>query len=81
MYNANGKIESINTLLFGIQSGIWTKSMSNELGRLAQGNIHGVTAIDTIDFIFKYEALLVNLLLMPMLCVTTTPLKTEIYSI
>ena len=26
-----------------------------ELGRLAQGNIHGVLATDTIDFIYKSD--------------------------
>ena len=29
--------------------------MSNEWGRLAQGNKHGVTSTDTIDFIHKHE--------------------------
>ena len=29
--------------------------MSNEIGRLAQGNDHGVTSIDTIDSIHKRE--------------------------
>ena len=30
---------------------VWTRSMSNEIGRLAQGNQDGVTATDTISFI------------------------------
>jgi hypothetical protein len=30
-------------------------NLSNEIGRLAQGNIHGVKATDTIDFISKKE--------------------------
>ena len=55
VFNNNGKKETINTLLFGHDSKIWTRSMSNELGRLAQGNIYGVTATDTIDFIFKHD--------------------------
>ena len=29
--------------------------MSNEIGRLAQGNDRGVKLTDTIDFIFKNE--------------------------
>ena len=36
-------------------SSIWNKSLSNEWGRLAQGNIHGVRSTDTIDFILKKE--------------------------
>ena len=55
VYNTDGKKETINTLLFGLDSKIWTRSMSNELGRLAQGNIYGVTATDTIYFIFKHD--------------------------
>ena len=30
---------------------VWTRSMSNEIGRLSQGNKYGVTATDTISFI------------------------------
>ena len=55
MFNKNGKKETINTLLFGHDSKIWTRSMSDELRRLAQGNIYGVKATDTIDFIFKHD--------------------------
>ena len=33
----------------------WNKALSNEFGRLAQGNIHGVTHTDTIDFILKHD--------------------------
>ena len=32
---------------------VWTKAMSNEMGRLAQGNIHNVKYTDTIEFIPK----------------------------
>ena len=32
-----------------------TRSLSNEWGRLAQGNKYGVQSTDTIDFIFKHE--------------------------
>ena len=34
---------------------IWTKILSNEWGRLAQGNKHSVSATDTIEFIHKHE--------------------------
>ena len=30
---------------------VWIRSMSNKIGRLAQGNQYGVTATDTISFI------------------------------
>ena len=42
-------------MLKGPNSSIWNKSLSNEWGRLAQGNIHGVRSTDTIDFILKKE--------------------------
>jgi hypothetical protein len=50
-----GKKETIDTLLRGDENEKWTKSLSNEWGRLAQGNIHGVKATDTIDFIARSE--------------------------
>ena len=34
---------------------IWTKSLSNEWGRLDQGNIHGVSSTDIIYFIYQHE--------------------------
>ena len=50
-----GKKETIDTLLRGDENAKWTKSLSNEWGRLAQGNIHGVKATDTIDFIARSD--------------------------
>ena len=34
---------------------IWENILSNEWGRLAQGNTHGARATDTIDFIHQHE--------------------------
>ena len=53
-YNKTGKRETIETLLKGDMSDIWKNSVSNEFGRLTQGNKHGVTFTDTMDFIFKH---------------------------
>lgn len=50
IYNKNGKKETIDSLRRQFPD-IWDKSLSNEWGRLAQGNIHGVLATDTIEFI------------------------------
>jgi hypothetical protein len=55
IYDANGKRQTVDQLLHGPNSIIWNKSMSNELGRLAQGNDVGIKATDTIDFIYKNE--------------------------
>jgi hypothetical protein len=55
IYNKNGKKETIDSLLRGPNKEVWKKAVSNEFGRLAQGNIFGVTATDTIDFIHKHE--------------------------
>ena len=55
IFTADGKKETIDSLLNSLDKEIWTKSLSNEWGRLAQGNQHGVTSTDTIDFIHKYE--------------------------
>ena len=51
IYRADGKKETIDSLLKGQNKNIWIKSLSNEWGRLAQGNIHGVRSTDIIEFI------------------------------
>ena len=48
-----GKKETLDSLLKGDDSVHWKRSLSNEWGRLAQGNDHGVKATDTIEFIAK----------------------------
>jgi hypothetical protein len=55
IYNQHGKKETIDSLLRGPNKEVWKKAISNKFGRLAQGNIFGVTATDTIDFIHKHE--------------------------
>ena len=56
MYNpTSGKKETIDSLLNSTAAQRWTCSLSNEWGRLAQGNKHGVKATDTIDFIHRYD--------------------------
>ena len=47
IYDRNGKRESVDTLLKKDPI-IWGKALSNEWGRLAQGNKYGVIASDTI---------------------------------
>jgi len=55
IFDANGKKETIDSLLSGPDSIIWNKSVSNEFGRLAQGNDAGIIGTDTIHFIHKSE--------------------------
>jgi hypothetical protein len=56
IYNkVTGKKETIDSLLRGENKAIWQKAVSNEFGRLAQGNKYGILATDTIDFITKAE--------------------------
>ena len=42
-------------MLKGPNKHIWNQSLSNEWGRLAQGNNNGVQHTDTIDFIHQHE--------------------------
>ena len=54
IYNENGRKMTISELMEDEKtSKIWTKAMSNELGRLAKGNTYGVKFTDTIEFILK----------------------------
>ena len=54
IYDTNGKKESLESLMKKDPIK-WGKALSNEWGRLAQGNKHGVVATNTILFITKDE--------------------------
>ena len=54
IFNIDGHKESIDTLLQGPESDAWTQSLTNGLGRLAQGT-NTILGNDCIDFIHKYE--------------------------
>ena len=41
----------MDNLLQESTKNIWNKALSNEWGRLSQGNDHGVATTDTIEFI------------------------------
>jgi hypothetical protein len=47
IFDANGKKETIDTLLAGKDKAIWDRALSNEYGRLAQGIDGRVVATDT----------------------------------
>ena len=55
IFKPDGKKEKIENLLQGPTKDIWKISLSNEWGRLAQGNKYGVTSTDTIEFIYHHE--------------------------
>lgn len=46
---------TIDALINGKDKNIWNQSLSNEYGRLAQGNDAGVKGSDTIEFIRHTE--------------------------
>ena len=53
IFDTNGKRVSTDRLLAGEDKVIWTRSLSNEWGRLASGSNYGVKGTDTITFIAK----------------------------
>ena len=55
IFRPNGKKETIDSLLTGKSSDIWHSSLSNDWGRLAQGNDRGIKGTDTIEFIHQRE--------------------------
>ena len=55
IYDSAGKRQSLKTLLQGKDNIICNKRTSNKFGRSTQGNIHGVTSTDTMDFIHEHE--------------------------
>ena len=77
IYNSQGKKETIDTLLKGADRDIWTQALSNEIGRLAQGNDAGVRFTDTIEFILKSEVPLGRDVTYASFVCDHRPLKTE----
>ena len=56
IYNEKtGKRETIDSLLNSPTRDVWIRALSNEWGRLAQGNNEGVVYQDAIDFISKND--------------------------
>ena len=55
MFAASGKKETVDSLINGDNSKVWLRSLSNEWGRLAQGNYHGTKGTDTIEFTHQHE--------------------------
>ena len=81
IFDAAGKKQSAESLMAGDDAAIWQRSMSNELGRLAQGNIHGVKATDTIDFIPHRDVPHGQAVTYASFDINYRPLKTEKYRI
>ena len=55
IYDSNGNKETIDLLINGKDSEIWTQALSNKLGRLAQGNDNGVEFTDCFEYIYKHK--------------------------
>jgi len=56
IYNEKtGKTQTIDSLLNNPTRDVWIRALSNEWGRLAQGNNEGVVYQDAIDFISKND--------------------------
>ena len=52
IYDSNRKKQTVDALINGPDGkNCWIPALSNEWGRLAQGNANGVIATDTIEFI------------------------------
>ena len=81
IYDVSGRKQSLTNLLNGPTKEIWFKSISNEFGRLAQGNVYGVKATDTIDFIHKHEVPLAQQVTYASFVCDYRPLKSEPYRV
>ena len=81
IYRPDGKKETIDTLLQGSDRKIWTQSLSNEWGRLAQGNDAGVVSTNTIDFVHQNEVPKNRDVTYATFVLDYRPLKTEPYRV
>ena len=77
IYKPNGSKETTNSVLRGPHKDIWSKSLSNEWGWLAQDNAHDVQSTDTIDFISKSDVLLGQVTTYSLFVLDYRPLKSE----
>ena len=77
IYRPDGKKETIDLVLQGRNRQIWLQSLSNEWGRLAQGNNNKVMATNTIDFIHKDKFLQNQDITYATFVLDYRPLKTE----
>ena len=80
IYNEEGKKESLDALLHGSMSKIWGTSLSNELGRLAQG-VRDVPGNDVIDFINMNEVPTDKKVTYANMVCDYRPLKTDPYRV
>ena len=55
IYNPDGKRLTMDALLKGPDNKIWSRSLSNEWGRLANGNKYGIRGTKTLRFISRKE--------------------------
>ena len=53
IYSDNGKRQTLSTLLSGNNKDLWATALSNEWGRVADGNKFGIKGIQTLEFINK----------------------------
>ena len=53
IYDKKGKKQTLQNLLKGPKQDRWLQALSNEFGRLAQGNNRGIVGTDTIKLILK----------------------------
>ena len=81
IYRDDGKKETIDSLLDGKDSATWSKSLSNEWGRLSKGNDHGVKGTETIDFIYKHQVPPENKVTYASYVCDYRPLKEEPYRV
>ena len=77
IYDINGKCQTIDTLCASLAKPIWEKALSNEWGRLAQSNIHGVIPPKTVEFIPAAKVPLNNKVTYASFVCDHRPLKTE----
>ena len=77
IFKQNGSRETIDSILIGPNIEISLKSLSNELGRLSQGNIHGVQCTTTIDFIHQHEVPVSQDVTYTIFVLDVRPLKVE----
>ena len=77
IYRSYGRKETLDTVLKGSDQDIWRESLSNEWGRLAQGNNAGVCSTDTIDFIHCKEVPVGRDITYASFVLDYRPLKTE----
>ena len=81
VYDKSGQKQTLAKVRAGTEAKKWERALSNECGRLAQGNDAGIAGTDTIQFIWRQDVPSDKRVTYDTFVLDYRPLKTEKYRV